>query len=116
MGRMARGRPKELVARGMTAYRKRALGRVKDIVLAGLAGYDARVYLYGSCARGDALRCSDIDVAVDPKKALPPGLVSRILETLEESTIPYDVEIVDLQEVSAAMRERVLGEGIAWTT
>ena len=111
---MGRGRPKELVARGMTAYRKRALERVRDIVLDGLAGYDAAAYLFGSCARGDALRSSDIDVAVDAAVALPIGLLSRISEELEESTIPYEVEVVDLREVSASMRARVLKEGIEW--
>ena len=98
----------------MTAYRKRALERVREIVLDGLAGTDAAVYLFGSCARGDALRSSDIDVAVDAADALPRGLLSRIGEDLEESTIPYEVEIVDLREVSASMRTRVLKEGIAW--
>jgi len=37
------------------------------------------------------------------------------LYALEESTIPYRVEVVDLTEASPAFRERVRREGIAWT-
>src|SRR5260221_1932258 len=43
-----------------------------------------RSYLFGSRARGKAQRWSDIDVAIDPAKSLPSGLLSNIREALEE--------------------------------
>ena len=45
---------------------------------------------------------------------LPPGLLAELREALEESTVPWRVEVVDLSETDAAFRERVLKEGIVW--
>jgi len=95
--------------------RLRALDTVKRIVFDRLAGHPARVYLFGSCARGDAQRWSDIDVAIEPLEPLPAGLRSDIEEDLEESTVPYFVDVVDLSTVGSEFREDVKREGIEWT-
>lgn len=60
------------------------LDEVRSIVLRGLRGTPARVYLFGSRARGEAARMSDINVAVLPLQPLPPGLLSLIREELAE--------------------------------
>ena len=44
---------------------------VRRIVLNGLKGYRARVFLFGSWAKGDAGRTSDIDFAVLPLDPFP---------------------------------------------
>lgn len=74
----------------------RYLDAAREIVLEVLAGQPADVFLFGSWARGDPRRTSDIDIAVLPRGRLPPGLLSRVREALEESTIPYPVDVVDL--------------------
>lgn len=88
---------------------------VRGIVRSHLRGRDADVYLFGSWARGDARRTSDIDVAVLPKDDLPWIVLTRLREALEESSIPYPVEVVDLREVAPQFRARVLEEGIRWS-
>lgn len=98
-----------------TAYRERSLERVKGMVLDALAGYRVRVYLFGSSAAGTARRASDVDVAVEPDEVLPPGVLARLREALEESTVPYDVDVVDLSLAGPDFRERVRREGILWT-
>ncbi|MBP2298483.1 nucleotidyltransferase substrate binding protein [Azospirillum picis] len=80
----------------MNAVRRRALDTVKGIILHRLAGYPACVYLFGSCARGDGGHWSDIHVAIDPLEPLPAGLMADIAEDLEESTVPYFVDVVNL--------------------
>lgn len=90
------------------------LAEVRRIVLEGLRGHRARVYLFGSRARGEARRASDIDVAILPLNPLPPGLLSSIRESLEESHVPYKVDVVDLSQVEPTFRERVEREGIPW--
>ncbi len=94
--------------------RERALEQVRAAVLVALTGHDARVYLFGSEAQGAARRGSDIDVAVDPTHPLPPGVLARLRETLEESTIPYEVDLVDLKEADPAFVDRVRREGVLW--
>jgi len=91
------------------------LTEVRRIVLRGLAGRRARVYLFGSWARGEESRVSDIDVAILPEESLPAGLLPEIQEALEESASLYPVDLVDLTTASASFRDRVLAEGLLWT-
>lgn len=92
----------------------RSLNEVRRIVLDGLRGVPAEVYLFGSRARGGATSASDIDVGVLPKNGLTPGLLSLIRERLEQSTVPYVVDLVDLSKADAEFRERVRKEGTPW--
>jgi len=92
-----------------------ALAEVRRIVLAGLAGQDAVVLLFGSYATNRADRLSDIDVAVLAEEPLPQGVLAEINERLEESQVPYDVDLVDLAQCDPAFRERVMREGVRWT-
>jgi predicted nucleotidyltransferase len=87
---------------------------VRRIVLRALREYDAAVFLFGSWARGDATACSDIDVAIEPHSSLPPGLLADLREGLEESHVPYRVDIVDLSDAAPTLRRRILEEGIRW--
>ena len=98
----------------MNPVRLRALDTVKRIILERLAGHPAGVYLFGSCARGDGGHWSDIDVAIDPAERLPQSLLAEIDEELEESTVPYFVEVIDLSTAGASYREAVEREGIEW--
>ncbi|MFQ6017240.1 MAG: nucleotidyltransferase family protein [Kiloniellaceae bacterium] len=90
------------------------LDRVRRIVLDALAGYAVKVYLFGSRASGPARRTSDVDVAVDPHEPLPPRVLADLREALEESTIPYFVDVVDLSTVDADFRRHVLSEAVPW--
>ena len=88
--------------------------RVRAIVREGLRGTGARVFLFGSRASGATHRASDVDVAVFPLSPLPVGLLAAIRDALEESTVPFSVDLVNLSEVDAAFRERVLRQGVPW--
>ena len=90
------------------------LEEVREVVLRGLGPVRAKVFLFGSRASGKATGISDIDVAVLPLETLPDGMLSRIREALEESTIPYHVDVVDLSTVDEGFREQVLAEGVPW--
>jgi uncharacterized protein len=95
--------------------RKASVAKVREMVVAALAETNADVWLFGSCARGDAGHLSDIDVAVETATPLPIDLLARLREALEESTIPYRVEIVDLGDTDRRFREAVYAEGIRWS-
>ena len=90
------------------------LERVKDIVLDALAVYPVSIYLFGSCATGTARHTSDVDVAVDPYEPLPPHVLAGLREALEESTVPYRVDIVDLSAAGEDLRRSVRKEGKVW--
>ena len=87
---------------------------VKRLVLQGLGPHPARVWLFGSRARGTGGRASDIDVAILPLVPLPAATLARIEETLENSLVLSRVEIVDLSSADPALRQRVEREGVPW--
>ena len=90
------------------------LDRIKDMVLDGLSGYAVTVYLFGSRARGPVRPASDVDIAVEAQEPLPPRVLARLRDRLEESTVPYRVDILDLASAGDALRERVKREGVVW--
>ena len=91
------------------------LAEAKRIVLAMLKDHPAVVYLFGSRAKGNMTKHSDIDIAILPETILPVGLLSDIREALENSQILYKVDLVDLSEVTESFKTRVLNEGKLWT-
>ena len=57
---------------------------------------------------------SDIDVAILPRDELPSSFFSDLAERVEESSIPYDVEIVDLRRAGPNLIDEVRREGLKW--
>lgn len=75
----------------------------------------AQLYLFGSVARGDARPSSDIDIAIEAREPMPEALLATLRERLEDSNIPYTVDIVDLARANPDMQRRIRREGIPWT-
>lgn len=93
------------------------LERVKQIVLDNLDCQTATVYLFGSWARGEEKRSSDIDIAIefDPTVTEIQIVLMNIRHALEESTIPYKVDVVDLNSADRIMVNKVREEGVRWS-
>jgi predicted nucleotidyltransferase len=98
----------------MNPVRAEAIEELRRMVLAALGDHDAAVWLFGSCACGEAQQHSDIDVAIFPRDELPSSFFAALTAKLEESAIPYDVDLVDLREADPALRDEVLWTGIRW--
>ena len=98
----------------MNPTRERAIEELRRMVLAALGEHDAEVWLFGSCARGEALQHSDVDIAILPGDELPAGFFSDLKESLEESSIPYDVDIIDLRRAAPCLLDEVRREGVKW--
>jgi uncharacterized protein len=90
------------------------LQEVRRILLNRLQRYDVKIYLFGSMARGELRKASDIDVAVLPIGSLPDGVLSEIREELENSRVPYRVELIDLGKASPGFASHVQKAGILW--
>jgi predicted nucleotidyltransferase len=98
----------------MNPTREWALGELRRMVLDALGEHEAEVWLFGSCARGEVLQHSDIDIAILPRDELPSGFFSDLAESIEESSIPYDVDVVDLRRAAPTLVEEVRREGVKW--
>jgi len=99
----------------LSPTRRAALEQVRAIVLRALDGQRVRIWLFGSSATGDARPRSDIDVAIEADSPIPGAILSEIADALEESTVPYVVEVVDLANAGDALRQSVYEGGILWT-
>jgi predicted nucleotidyltransferase len=98
----------------MNATRAWAIDELRRMVLSALGAHRAEVWLFGSCARGDVRQHSDIDIAVLPHGDLPSGFFAELGEEIEDSEIPYDVDLVDLRQAAASLVEEVRREGVKW--
>ena len=89
--------------------------QIRDVIFKHLKNYRFQLYLYGSQSRQQANRTSDIDVGIFPLTPLPTGLLSEIREELEESHIPFPVELVDLSKTTPDFLAHVRQEGTVWS-
>ena len=90
---------------------------VRRLVLEAIGNREIAAYLIGSRARGDARPRSDVDVALDGHgRPIPKIWLAELRERLEESLIPFTVDVVDLAEASADLRAATRREGVKWTS
>lgn len=89
----------------------------KDKIIALLSALfpTAKIYLFGSRARGTHKSLSDVDIALDdaPHK-IPFSKLGEARAVMETIHIPYKVDIVDINAVSKEMRENILKEKEIW--
>lgn len=104
----------EMIMQNQKGNREQILTQIKDIVLKKLEHHPVQVYLFGSWAREEERRTSDIDIGIWYEIEPPMGTFSYLRETLEGSTIPYNVDVVDLPHADEIILEKVKREGILW--
>lgn len=73
---------------------------------------DVKVYLFGSRSRGDARWNSDYDLWIDAD--LPDALIAQIQEELEESFVPFKVDIVTTPRLRGRFGEIVKTDARRW--
>jgi uncharacterized protein len=98
----------------MNPTRESAIEELRRMVLGALGEHDAAVWLFGSCARGKPRQHSDIDIAILPRDELPFGFFAELDADIEESTIPYDVDLVDIRNADPALIGEIQREGVPW--
>jgi len=90
------------------------LALARQIIFDKFKGYSVQVYLFGSHARGNARPTSDIDVGILPAEPLPIGLLAEVRDALFESTIPVNIDLVNLSQTDESFKQHILQEAIVW--
>lgn len=98
----------------MTSQDNPYLQILRNLIRNYVENYQVKVYLFGSRAKDTAHKLSDVDIAILPLQPLPSHFMTNLKEAIEESTLPYSVDIVDLSKVDLPFREKILAEGIEW--
>lgn len=74
----------------------------------------SKIYLFGSYARGDYTRSSDVDIAIDAGEKIPFEVRGRIATMIDALDLIQNVDVVDFQRVPKKMQDEILKEGIVW--
>ncbi len=87
---------------------KKAEKEIKRIIYSFIDSSQYRVFVFGSRAAGKAKRYSDYDIGIIGKKPLPSKTKVLIEEALEESDLPFKVDVVDFSQLSPGFKEVAL--------
>jgi predicted nucleotidyltransferase len=87
----------------------------KKIVLKQLGTKQFKVFLFGSRAYGNARFNSDIDIGLWGSCRVPVKLKIAIEDALEESVVPFNVDIVDFSLVDDTFKKFALEKIVEWT-
>jgi predicted nucleotidyltransferase len=83
------------------------LALVKAILTKHLAD-NAKIYVFGSRARGNARKFSDLDLAIDYQgKEVPAPIHAELAYDFEDSDLPFKVDIVDLNSISDNFKKNI---------
>ncbi len=89
-----------------------SLELLKDMARDVFKGENVAVILFGSRGRGEHLETSDIDVGILSKGEVNKSKITLFREKIENSNIPYKVDVVDLSRASKEFTQVVLKEGV----
>lgn len=69
---------------------------------------DIKIYIFGSRTKGCAHKYSDIDLALSGKDKIKTDVIYKISGYLsEETTIPYKVDIIDLNSIDEKFKKNI---------
>ena len=74
---------------------------------------DCRIFLFGSRAAGNQGFASDFDIGLISEN-LDQKLLNEIQSIIEESFVPFKVDLVDFSKVDREFKEKALKEIIEW--
>ena len=86
----------------------KALRILEQIIVSTISEKGITVLLFGSRAKGKAFTTSDIDIGIISRKRNVDKLLALLKEKIENSNIPYKVDVVNLQAVSEKFRRKAL--------
>ena len=80
--------------------------KITEIIEKNLPGYE--VFLFGSQARGDDVKMSDIDIAIQGPQKVPREIFLKILDEMDEIPTLRKIDVVDLRAADEVFRKEIL--------
>ena len=77
---------------------------IKETVSSMLHNY--KLYIFGSRVKNRAKKYSDIDLAIDSQE-LTPQIKTKLEFTFENSTLPYEVDIINLNDIDNRFKDLI---------
>ena len=83
----------------LTPIYQKSIRDLKSLIIEFFKEENVIVILFGSRARGDYSRVSDIDIGILPKNRLERKKLVLLKEKIDNLNFPYTVDVVDLSKV-----------------
>jgi predicted nucleotidyltransferase len=96
------------------SMKNKYLDIARDIVLSHISCDEVNVFLFGSRAIDDSKRNSDVDIGFLGKEALDHRVIRKISDELEESAVPYHIDLVDFFKVETTFKKIALKRILLW--
>lgn len=90
------------------------LDLVKKIILDNIPKEKFNIFLFGSRAKKYHRSGADIDVGVKGSEPLNPKIIFTIKDIIEESIVPFKVDIIDFYKVSEDFKKEALKDIKIW--
>lgn len=87
--------------------------QTKRIVLRRVKDKNISVFLFGSRAKGNHARHADVDIGFISEDKIDTRLLRKISDDLEESRVPFHVDLVDFSKVHDRFKKAAM-KGIVW--
>ena len=87
---------------------------VKQIVLKHVPKNEFAVFLFGSRAASNSNSLSDIDVGIMGTEPLPTLIMADLGSDLEESIVPFKIDLIDFYQVDKAFKNEALSSIQIW--
>ena len=81
-----------------------------------LKSLNASIWVFGSRARGDHHKFSDVDVLVSPQNPETKKLAGRIAEAFEEGNFPYKLDLVFEEDLARSYEPYVHNDRVEVST
>lgn len=88
---------------------KRHIDYIKETLKRYIPNPEAKFYIFGSRANGKYREYSDVDIAIDCSD-LTTAIKSKLELEFENSTFPYEVDIVDLNNIKDNFKNLIQDE------
>jgi len=86
------------------------LTKLKSLIEQKIGKEPVKIFIYGSSLERDNFR--DIDLGIEGQ--LSARQISELREYFEESTFPYQIDIIDFNQVSPDFKKEVLNNKMLW--
>lgn len=98
---------------GLTAKEFETL---RSLLIRPLIEKEVRLWVFGSRARGDYQKFSDIDILFEESGSrLADAFLAQVKDDLEESDLPYKVDLVRAGDLAESYRKSVMTDRVPLT-
>ena len=90
------------------------LKKLKTAALTAFKNQRVKIILFGSRARADNHKRSDVDIGLLAQGKLDKRKLLQLKEKVESLNLPYKVEIVDFSAVSKDFKKEAMKGAVLW--